>query len=605
MSYTAWGTEADLPAEQPLAMPIQDFGQAPAARAGRLRQTPDGRRAFLILGSAIIGLVASCGIARPLALDGFDVIDLAATLLCLALFAWIAFGFLNAVAGLVTLLTARRAPDGDQLVLPRSPTAVLIPVYNEDMGQVEDRIERMMRSLDKVGAATLFDFFILSDSHRDAETVERTAAHRLRDLGLGAVYYRRRTFNEARKPGNIGDWVRRFGGGYPAMIVLDADSLMTGETMVRLAAGMEAEPSLGLIQTNPLLTGGKTLFARWQQFATAFYGPIASAGLAWWSGDEATFWGHNAILRTAAFAQSCGLPKLAGPEPLGGHIMSHDMVEAALMRRRGWGARLMLLDAGSYEECPPTLVDHGVRDRRWAQGNLQHLRLLDTPGMHWINRLQLLMGASAYITSPLWLLALTLGLFQAVRTGTPMADLGTPVWLIALTVVLLFGTRLLAVIWAAHDARLVRMMGGWRRIFLGIAAEIPLSIITAPIMMISQSIAIAEILGGRPSGWKPQRRDADGLSLAETFDHYRWHMLAGLIFWTMALSEVGGALWELPVALGLLGAPFIASFTSRIDVGDRAARWGIFSADPRSAIVDAPVVVELKPRFTPGSKLAA
>jgi membrane glycosyltransferase len=244
---------------------------------------------------------------------------------------------------------------------------------------------------------------------------------------------------------------------------------------------------------------------------------------------------------------------------------------------------MMVMPAGSYEECPPTLVDHGVRDRRWCQGNIQHLRLLDMAGLHWISRLQLLMGASAYLTSPLWLLMLVLGLCQGTMIGTPMADAGSSGWLAALTIMLLFGGRAIALLWAAFDRGLVKTIGGWRAILMGVAVDVPLSIIAAPIIMASQCIAIGEIFAGRKSGWLPQRRDTDGIVMAEAFDHYRWHMLLGLLFWVASFSEIGGAAWGLPVALGLLGAPFFATLTSRADLGALAQHHGLFIAEPETA----------------------
>ncbi|WP_420141684.1 glucans biosynthesis glucosyltransferase MdoH [Sphingomonas sp.] len=572
----------DLPVERPIAMPTQDLHQAPPSAPLAHPRSLLARRLVLIVGAAIIGFGASCGIAYPLALDGFDVIDQILTITSLSLFAWIGFGFLNALIGFVVLNRHGSFPSvaSGQPARPTRPTAVLVPVYNEDVAALSARLARMIRSLQEAGAAHLFDFFILSDSRASAETSERAAMRLLRSAEGPALYYRRRAVNTARKPGNITEWLIRFGGGYEAMLVLDADSVMSADAMLRLAGEMEANPRVALIQTNPLLTGGRTLFARWQQFAAALYSPIGSAGLAWWSGDEATFWGHNAIIRVRAFAESCGLPKLSGPEPLGGQIMSHDMVEAALLRRRGWSTRLMLLDEGSYEECPPTMIDHAVRDRRWCQGNLQHLRLLDTAGLHWISRLQLLMGASAYLTSPLWLLLLVTGLLQTTRGGTSLNDLGTPVWLIGLTLVLLFGPKILALLWAARDRKLVGALGGWRAIWRGVAVDVPLSIVAAPMIMASQCLSIADILAGRPSGWQPQRRDTDGIPLVEALDYYRWHMLLGLLFWIVAVLGQGGAIWQLPVALGLLGAPFLATATSRADWGVSAAAHGIFPSDP-------------------------
>jgi len=571
--------DRDLPPETPLAMPVQDFYRCPP-QSHRAAPPPHwARRGFLVVGSGLIGFGASLGIAALLALDGYDLLDQVLALLSLLLFAWIGFGLLTAGAGLVISIRDRGKIERARPA-PSRPVAILVPIYNEDIAAVGIRIARMAADLSRLEAQSLFHVFVLSDSSAEAEASERTEVRTLRRPGGCEIFYRRRPVNEARKPGNIADWVRRFGSAYESMIVLDADSRMSGEAMVRLAAELEADDSVGLIQTNPQLTAARTLFARWQQFSVAFYGPIFSAGLNWWSGDEATFWGHNAIVRVRAFAESCGLPSLSGPAPLGGAIMSHDMVEAALLRRRGWRTRMMPLRSGSYEESPPTLIDHAIRDRRWCQGNLQHLRLLDAAGLHWISRLQLLMGASSYLTSPLWLLLLSVGAIESLRVGGPIASTETPLWLIAVTAILLFGTKLLALVWALFDRALVRSLGGWRGILLGMLGEIPLSILVAPVMMASQCRSIVEILRGKQSGWQPQRRDSDGLTLVQAFEFYAPHVLLGLPFWLMTMGDLGTGLWQLPVTIGLLGSPFIAAWTSRADWGATLARYGLFAADP-------------------------
>ena len=572
----------DLPAEQPLPMPVQDLDRGPLPSIRRPVLPGLGwRRGLLLGGSIVIGVVASCGVAVPLALDGFDLIDRLLVFLSLVLYVWLGFGLLNAAAGLA--IGRRRPAAAAALSVPQGRVAVLVPIYNEAVEPLGHRLTRMADDLARLGVADGFDLFILSDSGPAAEAAERALCRSLRRADRPRCFYRRRAANVGRKPGNIADWITRFGGAYPYMLVLDADSLMTGDAMLRLADALERDPALGLVQTPPLITGAATLFARWQQFAVALYGPVSAAGLAWWSGEEATFWGHNAMLRTRAFAESCGLPPLPGAEPLGGPILSHDMVEAALLRRRGWRCRLLPVAVGSFEETPPTMVDHAIRDRRWCQGNLQHLRLLDAAGLHWVSRLQLLMGATAYLTSPMWLAMLVGGLFVTVRTGTSAADLGTPPWLVALTLVLLFGTRLLALAAAALDGDLRRRLGGWRAILPSVVADTLLSILAAPAIMASQSIAVLEIASGRPSGWSPQRRHSDGIALGEALDRYRWHMLLGLMFWVVSLSELGGGRWSLPVALGLLGAPFLATITSRADLGAAAARWRLFATDPATA----------------------
>ena len=587
--------DIDLPRETPLAMPVQDFHHRPHPTHRTAPPAYWGRRGFLIAGSGLIGFVASLGIAALLAVDGYDALDQALVLLSLMLFAWIGFGLLTAGAGLIVSI-AKRGTSGPAYPAPSRPVAILVPVYNEDIVAVGARISRMAADLARIETQALFHFFVLSDSAASAEAAERAQCRLLRRPGGCSVFYRRRPVNEGRKPGNIADWVRRFGAAYESMIILDADSRMSGEAMARLASAIEADETLALIQTNPQLTAARTLFARWQQFSVALYGPIFSTGLNWWSGDEATFWGHNAIVRVQAFAESCGLPALSGPAPLGGAIMSHDMVEAALLRRRGWRTRMMVMASGSYEESPPTLIDHAIRDRRWCQGNLQHLRLLDTAGLHWVSRLQLLMGASSYLTAPLWLFLLAIGTIQSLRVGGPIAGAATPGWLIGMTLVLLFGTKQLALIWALFDRALVRRLGGWRAILVGLLAEIPLSIVVAPIMMASQCLAIIEIVSGKQSGWRPQRRDTDGLGLIEAFEYYAPHVLLGLPFWLISMNDLGASIWQLPVTIGLLGAPFIAAWTSRADWAGKLARYGLFAADPGENEADE---ADPEPRLTP------
>ncbi|MFP5455565.1 MAG: glucans biosynthesis glucosyltransferase MdoH [Alphaproteobacteria bacterium] len=600
-------TKSDLPPEAPLDMPVQDLRrlppggvEEPIGYVGPLVQ----RRLFLIVGSFLFGLLAAQEMFTPLRSDGIDWIDAGFFLLFFGLFAWIAFGFLSAVAGLFVMLgrgpleSIRRSP----LVLPRARTAVLMPIYNEEVGAVFRRLRSMVESVEKVGAADRFDFFVLSDSHESAYAREYLAFRRLTEGARSGVYYRRRQQNIARKPGNIADWVRRFGGAYDFMLVLDADSLMTGAAMARLATAMEARPSIALLQTVPQLINGHTMFARWHQFASALYGPVASAGLRWWSGTESTFWGHNALIRVRAFAESCGLPELPENSLLGGHIMSHDMVEAALLRRRGWAVHMVAMPEGSYEEFPPTMIDHSIRDRRWCQGNLQHLRLLDTAGFHWVNRLQLLMGASAYLTSPLWLLLIGAAIFETLRADFDGYVLISSGWLLGLTLLMLLGPKVAALLSLPLDRDLLRQLGGWRTVAKGTLLEILISVVMAPVTMLTQTFAIVDILRGRRSGWSPQRREVDGLDVLEITRFYRWHILLGLALTAAMVVGIDGMIWTLPVAVGLVASPATVWLTARSDVGDWLVRrgWLLSPADHRhfeAAPGEPPAELVLGPRF--------
>ena len=290
-----------------------------------------------------------------------------------------------------------------------------MPTYNEDPDRLMAGLQAIYESVQATGQLDALRF-LRAQRHHAARTSARTrsrafaalrAAHSAdtRTCSTAAA-----TDNHERKAGNIADWVRRFGGAYPQMLILDADSLMTGDTIVRLAGAMERNPDVALIQTLPMIVNGNTLFARMQQFAGRVYGPVIAHGVAWWHGAESNYWGHNAIIRTRAFAEHAGLPELRGPKPFGGTVLSHDFVEAALMRRGGWALHMVPGLAGSYEEGPPSLTDMLVRDRRWCQGNLQHGAVLPARGLHWVSRWHLLMGIGHYFTSPMWAMLMLVGL---------------------------------------------------------------------------------------------------------------------------------------------------------------------------------------------------
>ncbi len=595
---------ARLPADVPIEMPLQNFrargtggGPTPDPLAGPSNgsdtlTSPEGmssRRLLLFLLTMLLATTASAAVQDSLLGDGIDLWDVALLVLFFPLFAWIAFGFLNALIGFVLLMT-RMHPGFVPVPQNRQPltgqTAVLIPVHNEDVDAVFGRIARMLHAIEAAGEAGSFAFFVLSDSGEESGAQEVAAWEVLAPGSRVPLYYRRRTDNVARKPGNVADWVRRFGGGYDHMLVLDADSLMSGDAMIGMAQVMERRPSVGLLQTVPTIRGATTLFQRWMQFNSRLYGPISTAGLVWWSGSEASFWGHNAIIRTRAFAESCGLPVLPGGPPFGGAIMSHDMVEAALLRRRGWAVHLIMID-DSYEEFPPTLIDMSVRDRRWAQGNIQHLTLLGADGFHLVNRLQLAIGASAYMTSPAWLVLILTTIAQAFAGESKLVEATTSARVLALTIILLFGPKLLGIIWAVSDRSRRAAFGGARAIILSAIAEIPLSMLSAPVIMLTQTMDLISIFRGQPSGWSPQNRDRDGLSTADVVPRYRWHLAAGVALLLISPAVPITALWLAPVTLGLLLSPWLAKWSASNAAGSRADARGLFQV-PASGIDQLP-----------------
>ncbi|WP_336959946.1 glucans biosynthesis glucosyltransferase MdoH [Sphingobium aquiterrae] len=579
----------NLPPDAPIAMPIQDFARQPLMGRMRAVQPVDyhmvARRILVVAMSAVPAWIAMREMQRTIGMDGLSGWEVLYLLLFIPLFAWIAFGFSTGLLGfLVTTVREQkimRRLDAMPAQPPRGRTAILLPVCNEDFLGVLGRLSIMERSLARTMGADRFDVFILSDSSAENGVMEAQTYSQMRRSFTLPVYYRRRAENIGRKPGNIAEWVRRQGGGYDYMIVLDADSLMSGQTMTRLAADMERHPHVALIQTIPSVAGASTLFARWQQFAGRLYGPISAIGMIWWSGSEGMFWGHNAIVRVSAFAESCGLPELPGRAPFGGHIMSHDMIEAALLRRSGWSCHMVMAD-DSFEEFPPSLPDLAIRDRRWCQGNMQHVPLLkNIVGLHPVSRFQLLVGASAYATSPLWLAMILLimaGEFAGAWTTVAMLPSGS---LLALTAVLLFGPKLMGIAWALWAPERREGFGGTMSILRGATADIILSILMAPISMLTQTINLAGILAGRKSAWNGQTRDRDGIALRDAFRLFRPHVVLGAAMVVAAIASGISMIWLSPIFVGLLMAPFVASLTARKDLGRVAAAHGVFEVrDP-------------------------
>jgi membrane glycosyltransferase len=470
-----------------------------------------------------------------------------------------------------------------------------MPTYNEDPAPVAAALDAMAHDLVARGEGRSFDVFMLSDTTLgDVALAEEAAVWALRRR-LGdtiRVFYRRRAENRSHKSGNIRDFCERWGGAYDHLLILDADSLMEGATLVRLARRMEDDPDAGLIQTLPRLHRGATLLARVQQFAGGLYGSLLGSGLAWWTGREANFWGHNAILRTRAFTGSAGLPTLPGKPPFGGPIMSHDFVEAALIRRSGWSVTIADDLDGSYEECPSSLVDLAVRDRRWCQGNLQHARVLRAKGLHWVSRLHLATGIMSYLAAPFWLLfvlsALALGVqyefarqkyFSHAPTLFPLWPRIDPVRairLFALTLGILVGPKVLGFLSAAASARQRRERGGLLLLSLGFLTEMVVSALIAPVLALVHCGLVADILRGRDSGWAAQRRTGDGLPWSEALSRHRWHALAGVALALVAYFVSWQMLiWLTPAVTGMLLAAPVSRLTASAAVGRRVKRLGL------------------------------
>ncbi len=564
------------------------------------------KRALFIGSAFLLAFAAASLFGVVITANGTSPIHWAMVALLLVCCIWLAWGFNTAVAG---ILSRRGAPPRSAAVPWRgsSRTAVLVPVYNEDATAVFARVAAMLRGLMEIDPSHRFDMHVLSDSTKpDCVVAEKRAAQRVAEaLGAsGRLYYRHREKNTGRKAGNIADFVTRSGGAYEYMLILDADSLMRPETMLEMAARMEADPELGLLQTQPLIIGRHTIFGRALQFSAALFSPVFSRGIAALQGREGPFWGHNAIIRTRAFAAACGLPKLPGKAPFGGEILSHDSIEAALLARAGYTVRVDPDLEGSYEEAPSTLIEYAKRDRRWCQGNLQHGGLLAAPGLRTWSRISLFTGIMAYVASPIWLLFLVVSLLDPVLAPAPNyfpADSLFPVFphpetgkalllLVGIFVLLLLPKTLIAFS-RAFSAK-GRAFGGWFAVLAGATAELVLTSVLAPVMMMFQSKAVAEILVGADSGWPSTEREDGRLPVRAAFAASWWMVIAGgFLLWAAWTYAPDLVLWVLPIALPLLLAPVLISWTGDRALGESVERTGLFATpfelDPEPVIRDA------------------
>jgi len=588
-----------VPPERPLHMPIQSLTRWDPRRA-RKRPKPEvttiAARLFVAIVTIMLTVFATYEMINVVAVTEVSWLQAVFAALFAVTFLWIALPCASGILGFMRLV--RKGNSGPP-PLPEGPlgrNVLVMPVYNEDPSRTAGALETMGRAIIEKGAAASFEIFVVSDTRDDAIGEQEIAAFRALRRKLAPhipVHYRRREMNTGRKAGNIADFIRRWGGRYDHMVVLDADSMMSADTLIYLARTMAMDPNAGIIQTVPMLAGRNTLFARMQQFATRTYGPIIAEGLAAWHGRESNFWGHNAIIRTRAFAAAAGLPELPGRKPFGGHVMSHDFVEAALLVRAGWSVYMIPELKGSYEECPPSLIDLAGRDRRWAQGNLQHMKVIGAKGLSNVSRMHILIGIMSYLASPLWLAMLLIGLILSTQAHFthpdyfprgfdlfphwPVFDSERALQLFAFTMGILLLPKFLGVLALLIDKRGREAAGGGLAVVTGMIAEILLSSLIAPVMMMLQTRWVVEIFLGKDSGWNAQRRDDGSLPFRTIFRSHYGQMLFGVAMAAAAYAvSLDTFLWLSPVTLGLVLAAFLSWGTAQASAGIAARRLNLF-----------------------------
>lgn len=549
----------------------------------------DAEEAKLPLRRAVVvalNLLSMAGLAwamgHVLGSSGWKAPEIAFMAIYLIGLPWTLLGFWNSAIGFVLLRLAKDPVAYTNPALRHTPkdgpiftrTAVCLCVRNEDVAAAFARLRTMIESVIDTGEGRHFDFHVLSDTSR-AEVAE---AEEMMFLALQTrfpftgLHYRRRTLNTGYKAGNLEEFARRCRSQYQHMIVLDADSVMSGRSMLRLVRVMQANPELGILQTLVVGRPSESAFTRIFQFGMRHGMRAQTTGSAWWQGSSGPYWGHNAIIRIAPFVDHCALPPIPGKGPLRGPILSHDQVEAALMRGAGWHVRVIPDEFESWEENPTNLPDFIKRDLRWCNGNLQYVHLMGMPGLIGMGRFQLVNAIAMYVGAPMNFLMLLAGLSIALTPNPPDLATSMAFGLYAVALLLGFAPRLLGVLDIVLGGR-AKQYGGVLRMVVGCALDWSVSMIIGPIMMLAQTVFIGGLFFGRRVIWDAQNREDRSVTLKEAL-HGLWPQLTfGLAAVTiLGLFMPPAIIWAGLTIIPCLAAVPFACLTSMRSLGRAMTR---------------------------------
>jgi membrane glycosyltransferase len=538
----------------------------------------------LLTGATIAGLLYT--VALVLGSNGWTTLDIAIYTVYVISMPWTIMGFWNALIGF-WLLHFTRDPIGKVAPFAHHPatgpltlrTAILMTLRNEDPARAFARLRIVRESLARTGEDSQFDFFVLSDTDIPgvAEAEERLFAEWHGEfLDDSRTFYRRRERNDGYKAGNVRDFLERWGAGYDLMLPLDADSLMSGAEIVRLVRMMQAHPRLGILQS--LVTGAPSTsaFARIFQFGMRHGMRSYTMGNAWWNADCGPYWGHNAMVRVAPFAAACELPVLPGKAPLGGYILSHDQIEATLMRAAGFEVRVLPVESESWEENPPTILDFTKRDLRWCQGNMQYWRLVGLPGLKPLSRFQIAMGIFMYLAALAWTLMIALFALKVFDAEAGPMEIELGVALFFASFVISITPKLAGMLDVAFTPGAMKRYGGGLRFLASSITEILFSIMLAPVAAVRVSIFMVSLLFGRSVIWSGQQRDTYGLSWTTAMQGLWPQTLFGLVIFGLLYWKAPGALaWGTPLLAGLTLSVPLAVLTASPAFGRFMTRIGL------------------------------
>lgn len=555
-------------------------GKTPAGLQSRRALT---MRRVLMLSLNITTLAAlMIGIAHVFGGDGIGALEIG-ILICIGLSApWTVLGFWNALVGLM-IASRRKTPESVSILEDavsttaplKSRIAVAMALRNEDPERAFARLLAIRSSLDKTGQGRAFDLFVLSDTDDPAIAREEEmlfTANRAALNGLGTVTYRRRTDNSGYKAGNVWEFLHTYAEPYRFFVPLDADSTMGGEIIVRMCQIMEAKPRLGILQSLAVGAPSNSVFGRIFQFGMRHGMTSFTLGSAWWQGECGPFWGHNAVVRVAPFKAHCALPTLGGKPPWGGPVLSHDQLEAVMMRRAGYEVRVLPIESESYEDNPVSILDFMKREQRWCNGNMQYLRLLNMPGLPLVSRFQLVQAILMYLSAPAWMLLTALGMIKVMvdPTGYFNGDLAVTMFLVI--VGMSFAPKIFGAMTVAMQPGGMARYGGKRRFAKGVAVETVFSILMSPAVALRLTIFLGGLLMGKRIGWNGQDRDVHGIPWSLAARELWPQTVFGLAMIAVFATHAPAALWwSLPVILGLVLAIPFAVITASPRLGRRLA----------------------------------
>jgi membrane glycosyltransferase len=548
-----------------------------------------GRRALFAVLVAVTMAAMLWLMGQALSAGGFGVIDAIILLLFGLTLPWTVIGFWNAMIGFLIMRFARDPVAAVTPVVARvrgdepvtAATAILMCIRNEEPERVIRNIEPLMAELVAAGVADRFHMYVLSDTSTHDITKledEQFGALAARWHGRIALDYRRREINTGFKAGNIRDFCERWGKQHDFAVVLDTDSLMPGAAVLRLVRIMQAEPRLGILQSLVIGLPTTSAFARLFQFGMRLSMRSYTIGSAWWQGDCGPYWGHNAVLRLAPFIAHCRLPVLSSDGPFGGHVLSHDQVEATLMRRAGYEVRVLPEEDLGWEENPPTLIEFIRRDLRWCQGNMQYWHFLAWPGLKMVSRYQLAFAILMFLGSPAWIGMLVLGTLITAFAATPADVIHANLGLAVLVLVLLmwFAPKITTAIDILLRGDERRAFGGTPIFLASIAAEAVFSLLLCPIMWFGHTMFLVKLLFGRSIGWVGQVRDDHAVPVTLAAQNFWRHTLLGLaVILLLAATHPSAIPYALFISGGLAFSIPLAVITARPALGNAFTRIGL------------------------------